>query len=94
MSVIVIVSKEARKSLASTLRGPVNLVMDLRVAHERWGRSSNPVLNGTTLHYSRPADIVKPLHDAAAEKIREYRADYNNHPSNSISDHPTLFPPC
>jgi hypothetical protein len=32
----------------------------------------------TTLHYSRHADIVKPLHDAAAEKIREYRSDYNN----------------
>ena len=48
---------------------------DLRIAHERWGRSSTPSLNGQ-LHY--PADIDRPLHDAAADKILQYRADYNN----------------
>ena len=26
--------------------GPVNLVMDLRIAHERWGSTSNRVING------------------------------------------------
>ena len=49
--------------------------MDLRIGHYRWGSSSNPVLNWK-LHYLLPADIDKPLHDAAAEKIREYCADY------------------
>ena len=34
--------------------GPVPLVLDLRIAHDRWGSSSNPSLNGH-LHY--PADI-------------------------------------
>ena len=51
--------------------------------------SSNPVLNGK-IHYPLPADIDKPLHDAAAEKIREYHADYNNRPSNSISFIPAV----
>ena len=37
------------------------------------------------LHHPLPADIDEPLHDDVAEKIREYRADYNNCPSNSIS---------
>ena len=42
--------------------------MDLRIAHERWGSSSDPALGNK--HYPNPADIDKPLHDAAAEKIR------------------------
>ena len=63
--------------------------MDLRIAHERWGSSSNPALKGK-LHYPNPGDIDKPLHDAAAEKIREYRAACNNRPSNSISFMPSV----
>ena len=30
----------------SNAAGPVPLVLDLRIAHERWGSSSNPSLNG------------------------------------------------
>ncbi len=30
--------------------GPVPLVMDLRIAHDRWGSSSDPSINGH-LHY-------------------------------------------
>ena len=45
--------------LADTV-GPVNLVMDLHITHERWGSSSNPVLNGK-LHHPLPADIEKPV---------------------------------
>jgi hypothetical protein len=37
--------------------GPVPLVLDLRIAHERWGRSSDPNLNGH-LHY--PNDLDGP----------------------------------
>ena len=45
-------------------------------------------LTGT---YPFPADIdTEPLHDAVAEKIREYRADYDNCPSNSISYMPAF----
>jgi hypothetical protein len=47
------------------------------------------MLNGY-LHYHLPADIDKPLNDAAAEKIREYRADYNNRSCNSISLMPAI----
>ena len=62
--------------------GLVPLVLDLRIAHERWGSSSDPSLNGH-LHY--PNDLYGPLNEAAADKIRQYRADYNNRPSNAIS---------
>ena len=49
-------------------------VLDLRIAHDRFGSSSDPSINGH-LHYP----------NAAADKIREYRTDYNNRPSNVIS---------
>ena len=62
--------------------GPVQLVLDLRTAHERWGSSSNPSLNGQ-LHY--PADIDRPLNEAVVDKMLQYRADYNNRPANAIS---------
>ncbi len=62
--------------------GPVTLVLDLRIAHERWGSSSNPSLNGQ-LYY--PADLDRVLNEAVTDKILQYRADYNNRPSNSIS---------
>jgi hypothetical protein len=69
--------------------GPVSLVVDLCIKHERRGTTCNPVSNGN-LHYPLLADIDKPLHDATAEKIREYRADYNNRPSHSISFMPAV----
>jgi hypothetical protein len=57
--------------------GPLPLVLDLRMAHERFGSISDPSINGH-LHY--PNDLDGPLNDAAADKIRQYRADYNNRP--------------
>jgi hypothetical protein len=62
--------------------GPVLLVLDLRITHDRFGSSSDPNLNGQ-LHY--PQDIDKSLNEAAADKIRKYRADYNNNPRNAVS---------
>ena len=62
--------------------GPVSLVMEVRIAHERWGSSSDPSINGH-LHY--PNDVDRPLNEADTDKIRAYRADYNNRPSNAIS---------
>jgi hypothetical protein len=35
-------------------------------------------------------DIDKTLNEAAADKIRKYRADYNNNPPNTISFMPTI----
>jgi hypothetical protein len=69
--------------------GTVNLVMDLRITHERLGSRSNPLLNGN-LHSPLPSDIDELLHEAAADRISEFRADYNNCPSNSISSMPTV----
>ena len=61
--------------------GPVSLVLDLRIAHDRFGSSSDPSINGH-LHY--PNDIDRSLSEAAADKIRKYRADYNNNPPSSV----------
>ncbi len=59
--------------------GPVPLVLDLRIAHERFGSSSHPNLNG---HLHNPNDIDKSLHESTADKIRKYRDGYNNKPPN------------
>ena len=61
---------------------PVPLVLDLRISHDRWGSSSDPSINGH-LHY--PNDIDRSLNEAAADKIRKYRADYNNNPPSSVA---------
>ena len=55
--------------------GPVPLVLDLRVAHDRVASSADPALNG---HLRYPNNLDKSLNDTAADKIRKYRADYNN----------------
>jgi hypothetical protein len=58
------------------------LVLDLRIAHERVGSSSDPSINGH-LHY--PNDVDRSLNEAADDKIRKYHDDYNNNPPNPIS---------
>ena len=67
--------------------GPVPLVLDLRIAHDRWGSSSDPSLNG---HLQYPNDLDGPLNEAAADQIRQYRADYDNRPANAISFMPAI----
>ena len=67
--------------------GPVSLVMDLHIVHDRFGSSSDPSINGH-LHY--PNDIDGSLKEAATDKIRKYHTDYNNNPPNSISFIPPL----
>ncbi len=49
-------------SYLANVAGPVPLVLDLRIAHERFGSTSDPSLNGH-LHY--PNDIDKLLNEAA-----------------------------
>ncbi len=61
---------------------PVPLVMDLHIAHDRFGSSSDPSLNGH-LHY--PNDIDKSLNEGDTDKIRKCRSDYNNNPPTSVS---------
>jgi hypothetical protein len=62
--------------------GPVPLVMDLRIVHDRFGSSSDPSLNDH-LHY--PNDLDRSLNETVTDKIRKYRADYNNNPPNTVS---------
>ena len=71
--------------------GPVPLVLDLRIAHDRFGSTSDPTLNGH-LHYPNDLDrsLKRSLNEAAADKIRKYRADYNNNPPNAISCMPAI----
>ncbi len=57
------------------------MVLDLRIAHERVGRSSDPSING---HLRYPNDLDGTLNEDAPDKIRQYRSDYNNRPSNAI----------
>ncbi len=67
--------------------GLVPWVLDLRIAHDRFGSSSDPSLNG---HLNYPNDIRRSLNEAAADKIRRYRADYNSRSSNVISFMPAI----
>ncbi len=62
--------------------GPVSLVLDLRIAHDRMGTSTDPSLNG---HLKYPNNLDQLLNDVAADKIRKYRADYNNRPPSVVS---------
>jgi hypothetical protein len=41
------------------------------------------------LHY--PNDVDRSLNEAAADKIRKYRADYNNNPPTAISFMPAII---
>jgi hypothetical protein len=57
-------------------------VLDLRIAHDRVGSSTDPTLNG---HLKYPNNLDQSLKAAAADKIRKYHADYNNRPPSSVS---------
>jgi hypothetical protein len=62
--------------------GPVPLVLDLRITHDRMGSRTDPSLNG---HLKYPNNLDQSLNDAAADEIRKYRADYNNRPPSVVS---------
>ncbi len=46
--------------------GPVSLVLDLRIAHDRVGSSTDPNLNG---HLKYPNNFDQSLNDASADKV-------------------------
>jgi hypothetical protein len=66
---------------------PVPLVLDLLIAHDRFGSSSDLNLNGH-LHY--PDDIDKSLNESASDKIRKYKSDYNNNPPVAVAFIPVI----
>jgi hypothetical protein len=67
--------------------GPVPLVLDLRIAHDRVGSSTDPNLNG---HLKYPNNFDQSLNDATADKVRKYRADYNNRSPSTVSFMPAI----
>ena len=67
--------------------GRMPLVLDLHIADDRVGSSTDPTLNG---HLRYPNKLDQSLNDAAADKIRKYRADYNNNPPNTVSFMPAI----
>ena len=67
--------------------GPVPLVLDLHIVHDRVGSSTDPTLNG---HLRHPHNLDQSFNDAAADKIRKYRADYNNNPPQAVAFMPVI----
>ncbi len=61
---------------------PVPLGLDLRIVHDRVGSSTDPTLNA---HLRYPNNLDQTLNDTAVDKIRKYRADYNNNPPSVVS---------
>jgi hypothetical protein len=51
------------------------------------GSSTDPTLNG---HLKYPNNLDQSLNDDAADKIRKYRADYNNRPPSAVSFMPAI----
>ena len=71
----------------SNQAGPVPLALDLRISHERFGRSSDLGINGN-LRYPNNKD--RSLNEDAADKILKYRADYHNNPPVAVSFMPAI----
>ncbi len=65
----------------TNVSGPVPLVLDLRVAHDRVDSSGDPVLNG---HLRYPNNLDQSLNDTVAAKLRKYRDDYNFNPPRGV----------
>ncbi len=58
------------------------LVLDLRIAHDRVGSSTDPTLNG---HLGYSNNLDQSLNDTTTHKIRKYRVDCNNNPPSVVS---------
>jgi hypothetical protein len=67
--------------------GPVPLVLDLRIVHDRVGSSTDPTLNG---HLRYRNNLDQSLNDTVADKIRKYRPDYNNRSPSVVSFMPAI----
>ena len=61
--------------------GARNLVFDLRITHDRYGKSAQPHHNGQLTH---PNDLDAPLRLAAKSKIDDYRDQYANNQNISF----------
>jgi hypothetical protein len=57
-------------------------VLDLRIAHDRVGSSTDPNLNG---HLKYPNNFDQSLNDEDVDKVHKNRADYNRRPPSVVS---------
>jgi hypothetical protein len=64
-----------------------SLVMDLRITDDRVGSSTDPILDG---QLRSPKNLDQSLNDVDVDKIRKYRADYNNNPPSPVSFIPAI----
>ena len=62
-------------------------MLDLRITHDRVGRSSDLSLNGN-LRY--PNDNDRSLNEAVTDKILKYLSDYNNNPPQAVAFMPAI----
>ncbi len=69
-------------SYLTNVTGPVSLVLDLHIDHDRFGSSSEPSLNDH-LHYLN--DVDKSLNEVVTDKIRKHRVVYTNNPPDEVS---------
>ncbi len=69
--------------LADTV-GPVNLVMDPRIPHDRLGSTSNPILNDH-LHYQLPSDIDNPVEEKSGSNSDTMERPFRFPPFNTSS---------
>ncbi len=63
------------------------LANEVQHQRHRVGSSADPTLNG---HVKYANNLDQSLNDAAADKIRKYRADYNNRPASAVSFMPAI----
>jgi hypothetical protein len=75
------------RQILRALRDPGFFQSDLRLAHDRFGSSSDPTLNGR-VHYN---DIDKSLNEVANDKIRKYRAECNHNPPDTVVFTPDIL---
>jgi hypothetical protein len=71
----------------ANVTGPVTLVLDLHIVHDRVGSNTDPILNG---HLRFPNNLDQSLNDGVDDKVRKYRVDYNMNPPNTVSFMPVI----
>jgi hypothetical protein len=69
------------KDSASPSLSPAWSSVDLCLTHERFGSSSNPSLHGDFHYPAQGLLTLIKLNETAADRIRDYRADYHESPS-------------
>jgi hypothetical protein len=62
----------------ANVSGPMSLVLDLRVPHDRVDSSDDPG------HLRYPNNLDQSLNDTVPDKLSKYRTDYNFNPTRGV----------